>query len=252
MIIIICTKFTDFSVLIFSSFVMYRQIHRCAEYATTSHINRFLPALVDLLDVVNISTYLLAEALLTFDERNEVLQLKKKHLQVPQLFYILTGKGSDWYSKFRRALISSVSHNDVHLGHKDLLTILPHSIEVTSCFSGDSTMNEISLDEASNICSCAQYSSYDQSLSHTDLPPLKRDDVIYMAVLACEPTRAVGINTKIPVPRLETRRESDTNETHILNLCSITCNWISLANLLEIKRGVEKFVFENNRVTLRN
>ena len=90
-----------------------------------------MPALVDFIDIVNICTYLLAEELLTFEERNEILELKKKHLQVPQLFYILTKKGSDWYMRFRKALITSVSCNDVHLGHKDLLSILPLAIEHT-------------------------------------------------------------------------------------------------------------------------
>lgn len=88
-----------------------------------------MPALVDFIDIVNICTYLLSVELLTFEERNEILELKRKHLQVPQLFYILTKKGSDWYMRFRKALITSVSCNDVHLGHKDLLTILPPTIE---------------------------------------------------------------------------------------------------------------------------
>ena len=78
-----------------------------------------MPELVDYINVVNICTYLLAEELLTFDERTEILELKGKHLQVPHLFKILTTKGRDWYNRFWRALKNSISWNDVHLGHKD-------------------------------------------------------------------------------------------------------------------------------------
>ncbi len=87
-----------------------------------------MPALVDYMNVVNICTYLLAEELLTFDERSEILELQGKHRQVPYLFEILSTKGKDWYCRFWRALKNSVSWNaDIHLGHKDLLEMLPNA-----------------------------------------------------------------------------------------------------------------------------
>lgn len=89
-----------------------------------------MPALVDYINVANICTYLLAEELLTFDERQKILELTGKHHQVPHLFEILTTKGSDWYTRFWRALKNSVSWNaDIHLGHKDLLEMLPSASE---------------------------------------------------------------------------------------------------------------------------
>ncbi len=89
-----------------------------------------MPALVDYINVANLCTYLLAEELLTFAERHEILELNGKHRQVPHLFEILTTKGRDWYTRFWRALKNSVSWNaDIHLGHKDLLEMLPSGSE---------------------------------------------------------------------------------------------------------------------------
>lgn len=96
----------------------------------TRIVCKLMPALVDYINVANICTYLLAEELLTFDERHEILELIGKHRQVPYLFEILTTKGRDWYTRFWRALNKSVSWNaDVHLGHKDLLEMLPNASE---------------------------------------------------------------------------------------------------------------------------
>ncbi len=106
---------------------MYRGWYGNSLYLTRV-VCKLMPALVDYMNVVNICTYLLAEELLTFDERSEILQLQGKHRQVPYLFEILSTKGKDWYCRFWRALKNSVSWNaDIHLGHKDLLEMLPNA-----------------------------------------------------------------------------------------------------------------------------
>ena len=97
-----------------------------------SSINSYLPELVDFIDVVNLSTYLIAEGLLTYEERDIILSLKRKHLQVPELLQVLMTKGTNWYERFRAALIRASSGNDVHLGHKELLEILPINFETSS------------------------------------------------------------------------------------------------------------------------
>lgn len=97
-----------------------------------SSINKFLPQLVDFMDVVNLSTYLVAEDLLTYEERDTILSLKRKHLQVPELLQVLMTKGTNWYERFRAALTRASSANDVHLGHKELLEILPVNLTASS------------------------------------------------------------------------------------------------------------------------
>jgi len=104
---------------------MYRHWYERDCYLTRI-ICKFMPALVSYINVIDICTYLLAEELLTFDERSEILDLKGKHRQVPHLFEILTTKGWNWYSRFWQALKNSVSWSDVHIGHRDLLEILPN------------------------------------------------------------------------------------------------------------------------------
>lgn len=93
-----------------------------------SSINTYLPEMVDFMDVLNLSTYLVAEDLLTYEERDTILSLRRKHLQVPELLQVLMTKGANWYERFRVALTRASSGNDVHLGHKELLEILPASI----------------------------------------------------------------------------------------------------------------------------
>ncbi len=107
----------------------------------TRAVCKLMPALVDYMNVANICTYLLAEELLTFDERNEILELQGKHRQVPYLFEVLSTKGKDWYCRFWRALKNSVSWNaDIHLGHMDLLEMLPNA-------SDEKTSMKLELEE---------------------------------------------------------------------------------------------------------
>ena len=87
-----------------------------------------LPQLVAFLDLVNLSTYLLAEELITHEEWKAIQALESRHLRVQELFYVLKTKGTGWFEKFRRALEQASSGTDVHLGHKELLRILPKTL----------------------------------------------------------------------------------------------------------------------------
>lgn len=96
--------------------------------ASSGGVCGHLPQLVAFLDLVNLSTYLLAEELITHEEWKAIQSLESRHLRVQELFYVLKTKGTGWFEKFRRALEQACSGTDVHLGHKELLRILPKTL----------------------------------------------------------------------------------------------------------------------------
>ena len=119
----------------------------CPRSNRISSINTYLPQLVEYLDVVNLATYLLTEELITHDERRELLELRTKHHQIPELMRLLQTKGSDWYTRFRSALTMATQGSDMHLGHKNLVEdILPESLETRPQPRESASQQEISLE----------------------------------------------------------------------------------------------------------
>lgn len=109
-----------------------RAAHACCHEPTAKRaetINAFLPQLIQYVDVPSLTVYLLAENLLTHEERELVLAKERRDCQVPELLRILRTKGASWYDRFQSALKKAASGPDVHLGHQHLLSILPVTME---------------------------------------------------------------------------------------------------------------------------
>ena len=111
----------------------------CSSPATPGvSLNRYLPQLVNYTDVTSLLTYLIAEDMLTYEERVDILGLARKHRQIPELLCILMSKGAHWYLSFRRALQRACTGSDVHSGHQELLRILPERLSDDETSSGPS------------------------------------------------------------------------------------------------------------------
>ncbi len=91
-------------------------------------INAFLPQIIQYMDIPSFTVYLLAESLITHDERELVLSRGRRDCQVPELLRLLKTKGAGWYERFRSALEKAASGPDPHLGHQHLLEVLPRTL----------------------------------------------------------------------------------------------------------------------------
>ncbi len=95
----------------------------------THSVNTFLPQLIQYLDMPSFTVYLLAEDLLSYEERELVLARPRRDCQAPELLRLLQTKGAGWYERFLCALQKSASGPEAHLGHQHLLEVLPTATE---------------------------------------------------------------------------------------------------------------------------
>lgn len=116
-----------------------------------------LPDLVQLLDVNLLSPYLVAEDLQTPEELLNLHASNTRESRVLALVDSLEKRGPRAYQRFRRALEKSTTNGDTHLGHEDLLRILPEDELLRSSDSGvgllggnscESDASEVGTDDA--------------------------------------------------------------------------------------------------------
>lgn len=91
------------------------------------NLSRCLPEINKYLDFDNLSPYLISEKCLTWRDLEALKKYKKKEERSTLLMEVLQTKGDEVYMRFRRAIERSVEvdDGDCHLGHVDLLKILP-------------------------------------------------------------------------------------------------------------------------------
>ena len=85
----------------------------------------YLPELIQFVNFSNLSPFLLSEGLLTFPDLERLKKCGSREEQISLLVSILQTKGKSMYQLFRRALERSTNEEWSHLGHVDLLEILP-------------------------------------------------------------------------------------------------------------------------------
>ena len=85
----------------------------------------YLPELIQFIDFSNLSPFLLSEGLLTFPDLERLKRCGSREEQISLLVSVLQTKGKSMYQLFRRALERSTNEECSHLGHVDLLEILP-------------------------------------------------------------------------------------------------------------------------------
>ena len=112
----------------------------------TDPFRRYFPEISKYLDFTSIFPYLISERLLTLIELENLKKCSShREEQNGLLVSLLARKGRGCYSLFRKALERSVESDDmsIHLGHADLLEILPKSLPTKEASNNEKEIEAI-------------------------------------------------------------------------------------------------------------